>query len=88
MFKDIPLDQLSKNKGFQAHSANVMRAFSSIFDYIHDPELIEASILSLAERHKIRGQKREQFEVINSSLVALSSLYIIVIALDDSNCRE
>lgn len=59
----MPIDELSKNKRFQAHCANIIAAFSSVIDHIHDPELAEASLLSLADRHKARGQTQEHFQV-------------------------
>lgn len=72
LFKDMPLDELPKNKRFQAHCANVISTFSSAIDYVRDPELMEASLLSLIERHKARGQTRQHFE--NLRLV-LENLY-------------
>lgn len=62
LFKNIPVDELSKNKRFQAHCANIITAMSSAIDNVHDPELSEAGLLSLADRHKGRGQTVEQFQ--------------------------
>ncbi|XP_014477681.1 PREDICTED: globin [Dinoponera quadriceps] len=62
LFKGIPFDELSKNKRFQAHCANIIGTLSGTIDHIHDPELMEAGLLTLAERHKARGQTREQFQ--------------------------
>ncbi|XP_032667930.1 globin-like [Odontomachus brunneus] len=62
LFKDMSFDELSKNKRFQAHCANIIGALSGVIDHIHDPELMEASLLTLAERHKIRGQTLQQFQ--------------------------
>lgn len=61
-FKDTPLDELPGNKRFQAHCASVITALSSVIDSLHDPGLMEASLISLAERHKKRGQTKEEFQ--------------------------
>ncbi|XP_003707185.1 globin 1 [Megachile rotundata] len=61
-FKDIPLDQLPDNKRFQAHCASVIAALNNVIDSLHDPGLMEASLTGLAERHKNRGQKKEEFQ--------------------------
>ncbi|XP_029032222.1 globin 1 [Osmia lignaria lignaria] len=61
-FKDIPLDALPDNKRFQAHCASIIAALNNVIDSLHDPGLMEASLTSLAERHKKRGQTKEEFE--------------------------
>ncbi|XP_012231019.1 hemoglobin subunit beta [Linepithema humile] len=71
LFKDIPLDDLPKNKRFQAHCANIISAFSNAIDQLHDPELMEATLLSLAERHKDRGQSLEHFQNLKQVLTNL-----------------
>lgn len=73
LFKDIPLDDLPKNKRFQAHCANIISAFSNAIDQLHDPELMEATLLSLADRHKARGQVLEHFQVSKSILLAYNT---------------
>ncbi|XP_011152631.1 globin [Harpegnathos saltator] len=61
-FKGIPFEELSKNKKFQAHCVSVIAGLSNVIDHIHNPELMEASLINLAERHKNRGQTREHFQ--------------------------
>lgn len=75
----MPFDELSKNKRFQAHCANVIGTLSGVIDHIHDPELTEASLLTLAERHKNRGQTQQQFQV-NKFLLSESFFIFITIA--------
>lgn len=62
-FKDIPINELPDNKRFQAHCASVITALSNVIDSLHDPGLMEASLIGLAERHKKRGQRKEEFQV-------------------------
>lgn len=61
-FKEISLEELPGNKRFQAHCASVITALSNVIDSLHDPGLMEASLIALAQRHKKRGQTMEQFE--------------------------
>lgn len=61
-FKDVPLDELQSNKRFQAHCASIIAAVSSVVDSLQDFGLLEANIITLAERHKKRGQTEEQFQ--------------------------
>ncbi|XP_078043673.1 globin-like [Augochlora pura] len=61
-FKDIPITELPANKRFQAHCASVITALNNVIDSLHDPGLMKASLIGLAERHKNRGQKKEQFQ--------------------------
>lgn len=62
-FKDMPVEELPKNKRFQAHCASVVNALNNVVDSINDFELLEASLVSLGERHKHRGQTKQQFDV-------------------------
>ncbi|KAH0955164.1 hypothetical protein HN011_009756 [Eciton burchellii] len=71
LFKDIPFDELSKNKRFQAHCANVVSTLSSVIHQMHDPTLMEASLLSLADRHKARGQTEEHFQNLRQVIASL-----------------
>ncbi|CAK9834328.1 unnamed protein product [Anthophora retusa] len=61
-FMDTPLNELSANKRFQAHCASIITALNNVIDFLHDPGLMEASLIGLAERHKKRGQTEEQFQ--------------------------
>ncbi|XP_076242699.1 cytoglobin-2-like [Calliopsis andreniformis] len=61
-FKDIPVNELPDNKRFQAHCASVITALNNVIDSLHDPGLMEASLIGLAERHKKRGQTKEEFQ--------------------------
>lgn len=61
-FKDTPLDELSKNKRFQAHCANIIATLGKVIEQMHDPELMEASLINFTEKHKNRGQTPKQFE--------------------------
>ncbi|XP_012523504.1 globin [Monomorium pharaonis] len=61
-FKDVPLDELSKNKRFQAHCANIIVTLGNVIEQMHDPELMEASVINFTEKHKNRGQTQTQFE--------------------------
>ncbi|XP_020288539.1 cytoglobin-2 [Pseudomyrmex gracilis] len=70
-FKDMPFDELAKNKKFQAHCANIVSAISGAIDQLHDPTLMEATLLSLAERHKNRGQKLEHFQNLKQVMINL-----------------
>ncbi|KZC04551.1 Globin [Dufourea novaeangliae] len=62
-FKDIPLNELPNNKRFQAHCTSVITALSNVIDSLHDPGLMEASLIGLAERHKKRGQRKVEFQI-------------------------
>ncbi|XP_017791067.1 PREDICTED: globin-like isoform X1 [Habropoda laboriosa] len=62
-FMDTPLNELPANKRFQAHCASVITALNNVIDSLHDPGLMEASLIGLAERHKKRGQTKEEFQV-------------------------
>lgn len=61
-FKNVPLDELQNNKRFQAHCASIIAAISNVIDSLNDVGLLEANIITLAERHKKRGQTKEEFE--------------------------
>ncbi|KAG7189408.1 hypothetical protein KM043_017113 [Ampulex compressa] len=61
-FKDIPLDELSSNKRFQAHCANVVLALNNVINSLHDPGLMEAELMALGEKHKKRGQTKAEFQ--------------------------
>ncbi|XP_011630511.1 cytoglobin-2 [Pogonomyrmex barbatus] len=61
-FKDVPHDELSKNKRFQAHCANIIATLGKVLEQMYDPELMEASIINFVEKHKHRGQTRQHFE--------------------------
>ncbi|KAK2578569.1 hypothetical protein KPH14_012215 [Odynerus spinipes] len=61
-FKDVPLNELQNNKRFQAHCASIIATLSSVVDSLHDFGLLEANIITLAERHKKRGQTKEEFQ--------------------------
>ncbi|XP_076652825.1 globin 1 isoform X1 [Halictus rubicundus] len=61
-FKDIPVTELAANKKFQAHCASIIATLNTVIESLHDPELMEASLISLAERHKKRGQTKEEFQ--------------------------
>jgi hypothetical protein len=62
-FNDVPIDELSKNKRFQAHCANIVATLGKVIEQMHDPELMEASVINFTEKHKNRGQTQKQFEV-------------------------
>lgn len=62
-FMDTPLNELPANKRFQAHCASVITALNNVIDFLHDPGLMEASLIGLVERHKKRGQTKEEFQV-------------------------
>ncbi|XP_078041839.1 cytoglobin-2-like [Augochlora pura] len=68
-FKDIPLSELPANKKFQAHCANIIAALNSVIDSLHDPELMDANLIMVAERHKNRGQTEQQFQDIKQVIV-------------------
>lgn len=61
-FAEAPLDELPGNKRFQAHCLTIMTSLNGVIDALHDPGLMEASLASLAERHKKRGQTAVQFQ--------------------------
>ncbi|XP_034937440.1 cytoglobin-like [Chelonus insularis] len=60
-FKDIPHKDLPENKKFQAHALNVVTALNSTVDALTDVGLLEATLISLGERHGRRGQTTQQF---------------------------
>ncbi|OXU22325.1 hypothetical protein TSAR_012070 [Trichomalopsis sarcophagae] len=60
-FKDVPLEELSANKKFQAHCLNIVTALNNVIDSINDPALLEANLVAIGERHHRRGQTKEQF---------------------------
>ncbi|XP_029680031.1 globin [Formica exsecta] len=70
-FKDIPIDELPKNKRFQAHSASIISTFSKLIEQMYDPELMHASLINLIEKHKNRGQTQEQFENLKQLMLSL-----------------
>jgi len=67
LFKDVPIDELPKNKRFQAHCVNIISAISKLIEQMCDPELMQATLINLIEKHKNRGQTQEQFEVSEDS---------------------
>lgn len=70
-FKDVPIDELPKNKRFQAHCVNIISAISKLLEQMCDPELMQATLINLIEKHKNRGQTQEQFENLRQLLVKL-----------------
>ncbi|XP_011696849.1 PREDICTED: cytoglobin-2 [Wasmannia auropunctata] len=70
-FKDTPLDELSKNKRFQAHCANVIATLGKVIEQMHDPELMEASLINFTEKHKTRGQTQQHFENLKQVMLDL-----------------
>ncbi|XP_011867559.1 PREDICTED: globin [Vollenhovia emeryi] len=75
-FKHIPLDELPRNKRFQAHCANIIATLGKLLEQMNDPELMEASLINFTEKHKNRGQTRQQFENLKQIILeALPSLF-------------
>ncbi|XP_043585650.1 cytoglobin-2-like [Bombus pyrosoma] len=72
-FADVPFDELPANKRFQAHCVSVITALNSVIDSLHDPGLMEASLISLGERHKKRGQTKEEFENLKGVVLKVLS---------------
>ncbi|XP_029169534.1 cytoglobin-2 [Nylanderia fulva] len=70
-FKDIPFEELPKNKRFQAHCASIISTISKLIEQMYDPELMQASLINLIEKHKNRGQTLEQFENLKQLLLVL-----------------
>lgn len=70
-FKDIPLDDLAKNKKFQAHCVNIVSTLGKLIEQMHDPELMEASLINFTEKHKIRGQTKMHFENLKQVMLDL-----------------
>ncbi|XP_072748112.1 globin 1 isoform X2 [Anoplolepis gracilipes] len=70
-FKDMPLDELPKNKRFQAHCASIIATFTKLIEQMCDPELMEATLINLIEKHKNRGQTRQQFDNLRELLLSL-----------------
>ncbi|XP_011170918.1 cytoglobin-2 isoform X2 [Solenopsis invicta] len=68
-FKDVPIDELSKNKRFQAHCANIVATIGKVIEQMHDPELMEASVINFTEKHKNRGQTQKQFENLKQMML-------------------
>ncbi|XP_018396998.1 PREDICTED: cytoglobin-2 [Cyphomyrmex costatus] len=68
-FKDVPLDELPKNKRFQAHCVNVIATLGKVIEQMHDPELMEASLINFTEKHKVRGQTPQQFENLKQMIL-------------------
>ncbi|KMQ93555.1 globin 1 [Lasius niger] len=66
-FKDVPIDELPKNKRFQAHCVSIISTFGKLIELMYDPELMQASLTNVIEKHKTRGQTQEQFEEVSSS---------------------
>ncbi|XP_008546778.1 globin [Microplitis mediator] len=60
-FKDVPLKDLPGNKRFQAHAVSVITALNSTIDALSDVGLLEATLVTLGERHGKRGQTAQQF---------------------------
>ena len=88
-FKDVPIDELSKNKRFQAHCANIIATLGKVIEQMHDPELMEASVINFTEKHKIRGQTVKQFEaskcLASCLLHSLHNDYITMFSLSFSH---
>ncbi|XP_018346908.1 PREDICTED: cytoglobin-2 [Trachymyrmex septentrionalis] len=75
-FKDVPLDELPKNKRFQAHCINIVATLGKVIEQMHDPELMEATLINFTEKHKARGQTPEQFENLKQVILeAFPSLF-------------
>lgn len=75
-FKDIPIDELSKNKRFQAHCVNVIATLGKAIEQMNDSELMEASVINFTEKHKIRGQTQKHFEHLKEVILdAFPSLF-------------
>ncbi|XP_026669091.1 globin [Ceratina calcarata] len=72
-FADTPLDELAGNKRFQAHCMSIVAALNDVIDSLHDPGLMEATLIGLAERHKKRGQTTEQFQNLKEILLNVLS---------------
>ncbi|XP_051158534.1 globin isoform X2 [Leptopilina boulardi] len=70
-FKDVPLEELPNNKKYQAHCLNIVTALGSVIDAINDPPLMEASLISLGERHRKRGQTKEQFDQLKAVIMEI-----------------
>ncbi|KAG7189407.1 hypothetical protein KM043_017112 [Ampulex compressa] len=77
-FKSIPLNELPRNRKFQAHCQSIIVTLSNAFDALDDVPLMEATLLLVGERHGKRGQGRQEFmdlkevimEVLKSQLGA------------------
>jgi len=70
-FKDISLDELSKNKRFQAHCANIVATLGKVIEQMYDPELMEATLINFTEKHKNRGQTQKHFENLKQLMLEL-----------------
>lgn len=62
-FKDVPLDELRRNKRFQAHCVGIVSTLNEAFNALDDPELMRAYLNVSGERHAKRGQGRKEFDV-------------------------
>lgn len=61
-FKDVPIEELRKNKKFQAHTINVMYNLSALIDNL-DSELLPFLLEKNIATHKARKVPPEAFEV-------------------------
>ena len=60
-------DSLKKNPRLVAHASTVMSAVSNVVDNLNDPATLVEILKTTAVNHRIRGVKKEYFEVSHSS---------------------
>lgn len=69
-FKHIAVENLGKDKRFQAHCRSIAMTIGATVDSLDDPGLLEASLVMLGEKHYERGQTKEHFHSLKSVLLS------------------
>lgn len=62
-FRDVPIEELPKNKRFLAHANGVVYGFSSIVDAVDDPEMLGPILSRIGESHAPRRIDEKSFTV-------------------------
>nr|XP_023030515.1 extracellular globin-E1-like isoform X1 [Leptinotarsa decemlineata] len=75
-FKDIPLDELPKNRKYQAHCNSVIYGFSAIVDAIDDVELLVPILNKVGESHQPRKVNEESFLQLKDTIIELFSTFM------------
>lgn len=62
-FNHLSIEELPTSRKFKAHCVSIVTALSNIVDAMNEPELLVSHLELIGERHKQRGQKKQEFKV-------------------------
>lgn len=62
-FREIPTEDLKKNRQFQAHSLNIITSISNIIDNLEKPDLVLVMCKKLGTSHNKNHIKEVHFNV-------------------------